>query len=107
MGLLTVCVIMLAVEVTICVLNAALEEAVREVVFGLPECGSFDVWKKLVREAESVDRLEIGKLFVALVVAMETILCVLAEEGCLRVVTEVEGIGSSDGHLLVAMDTVL
>lgn len=85
----------------------ALEEAVCEVVFGLPECGSFDVWRKPVGETESVDILEIGKLSVVLVVAMETIFCVLGEEGRLRVVNEVEGIGSSDGHLFVDMETVL
>lgn len=54
-----------------------LVEAVRELVLGLPECGSFEVWRRLVGEAGRVERLETEKLPVVLVVVMETIFSVL------------------------------
>lgn len=76
-------------------------------VFGLPECCSFDVWRKVVEEAELVDKLETVKLSVVPIVPMETTLSVLGGEILLNVVSEVEAIGSSDGLLFVDMETVL
>lgn len=100
-----------SVEVPVDVVSLAvlggLEEAVHEVVFGLPECCSFDVWRKVVGEAELVDKLETDKLSVVPVVPMETTLSVLGKDILLSVVSEVEGIGSSDSLLTVDMETVL
>lgn len=95
------------VDVVSLAVLGALEEAVPEVVFGLPECCSFDVWRKVVGEAELVDKLETDKLSVVPVVPMETTLSVLGKDILLSVVNEVEGIGSSDGLLFVDMETVL
>ncbi|KAL1791592.1 hypothetical protein HispidOSU_022485 [Sigmodon hispidus] len=92
------------VEVVSLAVLGALEETVHKVVSGFLECGSFDVWRRLVGEAESVERLEAGKLSVVRAVLMET---VLSEEVLLNVVTGVEDTGSLDGHLLVDMETVL
>lgn len=113
-GKLLQCVVMVLenpVEVPVDVVSlavlGALEEAVHEVVFGLPKCCSFDVWWKVVGEAELVDKLETDKLSVVPVVPMETTLSVLGKDILLSVVNEVEGIGSSDGLLFVDMETVL
>lgn len=113
-GKLLQCVVMVLenpVEVPVDVVSlavlGALEEAVHEVVFGLPEFCSFDVWWKVVGEAELVDKLETDKLSVVPVVPMETTLSVLGKDILLSVVNEVEGIGSSDGLLFVDMETVL
>lgn len=99
------------VEVPVDIVSLAvlgvLEEAVHEVVFGLPECCSFDVWRKVVGEAELVDILERDNLSVVPVVPVETTLSVLGKEILLSVVSEVEAIGSSDGLLFVDMETIL
>lgn len=54
-----------------------LVEAVHELVLGLPERGSFEVWRRLVGEAGRAERLETEKPPVVLVVVMETIFSVL------------------------------
>lgn len=60
-----------------------LEEAVHELVLGLPECGSFEVWRRLVGEDGRIERLETEELPVVLVVVMETIFSVLGVKGLL------------------------
>lgn len=45
----------LPVEVVGLAVLGTLEEAVHELVVGLPECGSFEVWRRLVRR-ETRDR---------------------------------------------------
>lgn len=95
------------VDVVSLAVLGALEEAVHEVVLGLPEYCSFDVWRKVVGEAELVDKLETDKLSVVPVVPMETTLSVLGKEVLLSVVSEVEAVGSSDGLLFVDMETVV
>jgi hypothetical protein len=73
----------LPVEVVGLAVLGTLEEAVHELVLGLPECGSSEVGRRLVGEAGKVERLETGKLPVVLAVAMETIFSVLGVEGLL------------------------
>lgn len=73
----------LPVEVVGLAVLGRLEEAVHELVLGLPECGSSEVGRRLVGEAGEVERLETGKLPVVLAVVMETIFSVLGVEGLL------------------------
>lgn len=94
-------------EVVSLAVLGTLEEAVHEIVLGFSECGSFELWRRLVGDVRRVERLEVEKCPVVLVVAMETMLSILGEDAPPWVVSEVEGIGSSDGHLLVDMETVL
>lgn len=73
----------LPIEVVSVAVLRTLEEAVHKLVLGLPECGSFEVWRRLVGEAGSVERLEAEKLPVVLVVVLGTIFSVLGVEGLL------------------------
>lgn len=73
----------LPIEVVSVAVLRTLEEAIHELVLGLPECGSFEVWRRLVGEAGRVERLETEKLPVVLAVVLGTIFSVLGVEGLL------------------------
>lgn len=66
----------LPVEVVGMAVLRTLEEAVHGLVLGLPECGSFEVWRRLVGEAGRAERLKTGKLRVVLAVVMEIVFSV-------------------------------
>lgn len=68
----------LPIEVVSVAVLRTLEEAVHELVLG-----SFEVWRRLVGEAGSVERLEAEELPVVLAVVLGTIFSVLGVEGLL------------------------